>query len=158
MTEQPLPEDTDLNAIARHLLTTIGKASLATLHPNQCRPYSSLVLICPDDAGHPVMMLSDLADHVKNLTADGAASMMIDGTSGESLSGPRVSVEGNVTKITNPDDIAVRKAAFITRHPEAQIYANFTDFNLYRMTAKRLHLIAGFGRIHWLDAKDVLNG
>ena len=104
------------------------------------------------------MMLSDLADHVKNLTADGAASMMIDGTSGESLSGPRVSVEGNVTKIIDPDDIAARKAAFITRHPEAQIYANFTDFNLYRMTAKRLHLIAGFGRIHWLDAKDVLNG
>ena len=134
---------------------TIGKASLATLHPNQCRPYSSLVLFCPDNRGFPVMMLSDLADHVKNLNADGAASMMIDGTSGESLAGPRVSVEGRVTKITDDTDIQPLKTAFIARHPEAAIYADFTDFNLYRMTPSRLHLIAGFGRIHWLDADDV---
>ena len=141
---------------ARRLLQTIGKASLATLHPKSCRPYSSLVLICPDDAGHPVMMLSDLADHVKNIAADGAASMMLDGTDGESLAGPRVSVEGEIAKITDKDEITSLKAAFVARHPEAQIYADFTDFNLYRMTVSRLHLIAGFGRIHWLDADEVL--
>ena len=141
---------------ARQLLQTIGKASLATLHPNQCRPYTSLVLFYPDDKGRPVMMLSGLADHVKNLNADGAASMMIDGTAGESLAGPRVSVEGTVTKVTDDADIKSLKAAFIARHPEAAIYADFTDFNLYRMTPSRLHLIAGFGRIHWLDAEDVL--
>ena len=141
---------------AKRLLMTVGKASLATLHPKSCRPYSSLVLICPDDAGHPVMMLSDLADHVKNINADGAASMMLDGTSGETLSGPRISVEGEIAKITDSDAIKTLKEAFIKRHPEAQIYADFTDFNLYRMTISRLHLIAGFGRIHWLDAGDVL--
>lgn len=141
---------------AKRLLMTVGKASLATLHPKSCRPYSSLVLICPDDKGHPVMMLSDLADHVKNINADGAASMILDGTSGETLSGPRVSVEGEIAKITDTDAIKTLKDAFIARHPEAQIYADFTDFNLYRMTINRLHLIAGFGRIHWLDAGDVL--
>ena len=142
---------------AKTLLMTIGKASLATLHPQQCRPYTSLVLFCTDDAGRPVMMLSDLADHVKNLNADGAASMMIDGTSGESLAGPRVSVEGVIEKISAIEEITSLKAAFIARHPEAAIYADFKDFNLYRMQPNRLHLIAGFGRIHWLDAADVLN-
>lgn len=141
---------------AKKLLMTIGKASLATLHPNQCRPYTSLVLFCPDDNLCPVMMLSDLADHVKNLNADGASSMMIDGTQGESLDGPRVSVEGQIAKITDETEIQSLKAMFIARHPEAAIYADFTDFNLYRMVPNRLHLIAGFGRIHWLDAKDVL--
>ena len=142
---------------AKYLLMTVGKASLATLHPNQCRPYTSLVLFCPDHQNRPVMMLSDLADHVKNLNADGAASMMIDGTSGETLSGPRVSVEGDITKITDQTDIETLTQAFIARHPEADIYASFTDFNLYRMTPRRLHLIAGFGRIHWLEATDVLD-
>ena len=141
---------------AKRLLMTVGKASLATLHPKSCRPYSSLVLICPDAAGYPVMMLSDLADHVKNIQADGAASLMLDGTDGESLAGPRVSVEGEIQKITDEDEITALKTAFVARHPEAQIYADFTDFNLYRMTINRLHLIAGFGRIHWLDAGDVL--
>ena len=141
---------------AKRLLMTVGKASLATLHPKSCRPYSSLVLICPDAAGYPVMMLSDLADHVKNIQADGAASLMLDGTDGESLAGPRVSVEGEIQKITAEDEITALKSAFVARHPEAQIYADFTDFNLYRMQANRFHLIAGFGRIHWLDADEVL--
>ena len=141
---------------AKRLLMTVGKASLATLHPKSCRPYSSLVLICPDAAGYPVMMLSDLADHVKNIQADGAASLMLDGTDGESLAGPRVSVEGEIQKITDEDEITALKTAFVARHPEAQIYADFTDFNLYRMQATRFHLIAGFGRIHWLDADEVL--
>ncbi len=157
MTDNTISENSSPSDIARHLLSTIGKASLATLHPKQCRPYSSLVLICPDAQGYPVMMLSDLADHVKNLNADGASSMMIDGTSGETLAGPRISVEGHVAKVTDPDDITALKAAFITRHPEAEIYASFTDFNLYRMTAERVHLIAGFGRIHWLEAQDVFH-
>jgi putative heme iron utilization protein len=142
---------------ARHLLMTVGKASLATLHPDQRRPYSSLVQVIPDTRGHLVMLLSDLADHTKNLTANGAASLMLDGTDGESLSGPRVSVEGEITKLTDPDDIQTMKAAFVKHHPEAQIYADYNDFNLYRMTIERLHLIAGFGRIHWLDAADVLD-
>ena len=148
-------------SIARDLLATIGKASLATLHPDKCRPYSSLVLIAPDEDGAPILLLSDLADHAKNLAADGASSLLLDGTlkgdkTAESLSGPRVSVEGDVELVQAEEDIARMKTIFIARHPEADLYAQFTDFRIYKMAVRRLHLIAGFGRIHWLDAKDVL--
>ncbi|MCE2517869.1 MAG: pyridoxamine 5'-phosphate oxidase family protein [Alphaproteobacteria bacterium] len=143
--------------IARGLIDRVGKASLATLHPQKCRPYTSLVLIAPDDDGSPVMMLSDLADHAKNLAAEGASSLLLDGTSAtESLSGPRVSMEGDVVLITDEAEITRLKAVFIARHDEARIYAQFSDFRIYKMQVNRLHLIAGFGQIHWLEADEVL--
>ena len=45
---------------------------------------------------------------------------------------------------------------FIARHPAAALYGNFHDFQIYRMRIERAHLIAGFGRIHWIDATEVI--
>lgn len=154
----PMTDDTSSpERIARGLLDRVGKASLATLHPQKCRPYTSLVLIAPDQDGSPVMMLSDLADHAKNLAAEGAASLLLDGTSGaESLSGPRVSMEGEILRVEAAAEIERLKSLFVARHDEARIYAQFSDFRMYKMQVNRLHLIAGFGQIHWLAAEDVL--
>jgi putative heme iron utilization protein len=44
----------------------------------------------------------------------------------------------------------------VARHPGAEGYANFKDFHLYRMTPERAHLVAGFGRISWIEASDLL--
>ena len=35
-------------------------------------------------------------------------------------------------------------------------YAEFKDFHLFRMRPLRAHLIAGFGRIHWIGANELL--
>ena len=45
---------------------------------------------------------------------------------------------------------------YIARHPGAEAYAGFTDFKLYRVAVERAHLVAGFGRIHWIGADEVL--
>ena len=36
------------------------------------------------------------------------------------------------------------------------MYADFKDFAFYRVEVVRAHLVAGFGRIHWIDARDVV--
>jgi putative heme iron utilization protein len=46
--------------------------------------------------------------------------------------------------------------AYLRRHPEAEMFANFGDFAFYRMQIGRAHLVAGFGRIVDIDAKDLL--
>ena len=38
----------------------------------------------------------------------------------------------------------------------AAMYADFKDFSFYRLTVERAHLVAGFGRIHWLEASALL--
>jgi hypothetical protein len=35
------------------------------------------------------------------------------------------------------------------------MYAGFKDFNFYRVVVERAHLVAGFGKIHWLSAADL---
>jgi putative heme iron utilization protein len=48
------------------------------------------------------------------------------------------------------------KRRFVARHPGAAVYADFADFHLYRFAVERAHLVAGFGKVHWIDGADVL--
>ena len=48
------------------------------------------------------------------------------------------------------------KARLVARHPSAEIYRDFADFKLYRVSVTRAHLVAGFGRIHWIEASELL--
>src|SRR5262249_36565496 len=45
---------------------------------------------------------------------------------------------------------------FIAHHPTSAGYAGFGDFHLYRVEVDRGHLVAGFGRIDWIDGGDFL--
>ena len=36
------------------------------------------------------------------------------------------------------------------------MYADFGDFAFWRVEVSRAHLVAGFGRIHWIDGRDLL--
>ena len=55
------------------------------------RPYVSLVLGAEDHDASPVLLLSDLADHSRNLKADARAALLFDGTAGrdDPLTEPR---------------------------------------------------------------------
>ncbi|MDM7944755.1 MAG: DUF2470 domain-containing protein [Oceanibaculum nanhaiense] len=147
---QETPGDT-----ARRLIRASDRATLATaLSGAEAWPYASLVMIALDHAAQPVLLLSDLADHTKNLKADARASLLIDGTAGldEPLTGARVSLQGRIVPV---EDSALL-ARYVARHPSASLYAGFTDFRLYRMEVTRAHLVAGFGRIHWIEGADLL--
>ncbi len=52
-------------------------------------------------------------------------------------------------------DDPLHQARYLARHPDAAAYVQFRDFNLYRVEIDRAHLVAGFGRIHWLDGPAV---
>lgn len=131
----------------RRLARATDRAVLSTRLAETGEPYGSLVLTACTHAGEPLLLLSDLADHTKNLEADSRASILLDGTGGleNPLTGARASLQGTITKTT--DTQALNR--FIRRHPSAELYAGFGDFNLYRMMPERAHLVAGFGAIHW---------
>ncbi len=141
-------------ATARRLIRACDRAVLATsLADGTAWPYGSLVFTACDHGAAPLLLLSDLADHTKNLQADDRASLLFDGTGGldDPLTGARASVLGRLAKTDDPR----HRARYLARHPSAGGYADFSDFNLYRMTIERARLVAGFGSIHWLDAAEV---
>lgn len=137
---------------ARALIRAADRAVLATTLGGW--PYASLVLPAVDAGGAPLLLLSDLAEHAKNLKADPRCSLLFDGTHGlaDPLTGLRVTVMGDARPV---DDEAL-VARYVARHPSAEMYAGFGDFRLYRMSVSRAHVVAGFGRIRWIEAAALL--
>jgi putative heme iron utilization protein len=140
--------------LARDLMRQVDRATLATLSAEGW-PYASLVLVAGDASGRPLLLLSDLAAHTRNLRADGRVSLLFDGTAGldDPLTGPRLTVLGHSTEAADP----VASQSFLARHPGASLYAGFADFRFYRIEPIEAHLVAGFGRIHRLAAADILD-
>jgi hypothetical protein len=125
------------------------RAALASLD-GEGWPYVSLVLVTQDDRGYPLLLLSDLAEHTKNIKRDARASLLFDGTADlvEPLAGPRLTVMGRIAPALEPAALT----RYVTRHPAAESWAEMGDFHLYRLTPARAHLVAGFGRIAWIEA------
>jgi putative heme iron utilization protein len=143
----------DPRKAAKKLLREGLTGALATLMADSGAPYCSLVNVATAHDGAPLLLLSKLAVHTKNLLADPRASLMLDERKeGDPLEGARVMLMGPVTAT---DDRQAR-ARYLARHPEAEQFAGFADFAIYRMQIERAHLVAGFGRIVDLAGKDIL--
>jgi putative heme iron utilization protein len=143
----------DPKTAAKKLLHEARSGALATLMPSSGDPYCSLVNVATDITGAPLMLLSTLAIHTKNLLVDGRVSLMLDERKeGDPLQGARVMLTGSCSKKTESS----AASAYLRRHPEAEQFANFKDFGFYGINITRVHLVAGFGRIVDLTPADVL--
>ncbi len=138
---------------AKKLLRESRSGSLATLIVGSGDPYCSLVNVATAPNGAPLLLLSQLALHTKNILADSRASLMLDERKdGNPLEGARVMLMGTLAAITDAAD----RTAYLRRHPDAEMFAGFADFGFYRMAISRAHLVAGFGRIIDLTGQDLL--
>ena len=138
---------------AKKLLREARSGALATLMQDSGDPYCSLVNVATTVGGAPVLLLSKLAMHTKNILYDARVSLMLDERKeGDPLEGARVMFMGRCVR----DNDAATPIAYLRRHPDAELYANFSDFSFYRMEIGGAHLVAGFGRIVDLRPQDVL--
>ena len=149
---QPTP-NFDPKAAAKKLLREGRSGALATLMPGSGDPYCSLVNVATAADGAPLLLISKLAVHTKNILADPRVSLMIDERkAGDPLEGGRVMLMGTAA-VTDDKDARRR---YLERQPEAEAFAGFADFAFYKVTLKAAHLVAGFGRIVDLKPSDVL--
>jgi putative heme iron utilization protein len=143
----------DPKAAAKKLLREGRSGALATLMPGSGDPYCSLVNVATAADGTPLLLISQLAVHTRNILADPRASLMIDERKeGDPLQGARVMLTGTAVAT---DEADVRRR-YLDRQPEAAMFAGFKDFAFYRLTLKGAHLVAGFGRIVDLKPEDIL--
>jgi putative heme iron utilization protein len=134
----------------RLLMRRLPSASLATALAHAGGwPYASLVTVAHDTDGAPILLLSTLSDHTRNLAADPRASLLFEAASRlrNPQAGPRVTVLGRV----EADGSERLRRRFIARHPDAALYADFADFGIYRMQVERAHFVGGFARAVWVE-------
>lgn len=132
-------------ATARRLVRTAWKATLGTLARDGGHPYASLVAVACEPDGTPLLLLSTLAEHTKNLLADPRASLLFDGTAAgpDALTGARVTLAGRIRTTKS----STARARYLARHAAAAQFVDFGDFAIYALEPEWAHLVAGFGRI-----------
>jgi len=145
---QDLPKDNKL--ALRQVVRACHKASLATLLAEGGAPYASLVTVALDHDLSPILLLSGLSDHSRNIAADPRVSLLFDGTDGHPnpQTGPRVTVMGRAMRTDDPR----LRDRFLARHPGAALYADFADFAFWRVVPDKAHFVGGFGRAVWFPA------
>ena len=147
-------------AACRRLIRAARSAALATASSGatdtgKSWPYASLVTVACETDASPILLLSRLSDHTRNLDEDGRASLLFEAASRRSnpQTGPRVTVMGRIEPTT--DERLARR--FLARHPDATQYAGFADFGFYRMKVERAHYVGGFAQAVWIKGQSLLS-
>ena len=120
-------------------------------------PYGSVCPYMLDHQGRPVILISTMAEHTKNINANEKVCLTVmDEAVMPRLEGARVSFMGKAEKIKSPEEIAHIGKRYLRFFPEAQSYFQAHGFDYYRINPKRIRYIEGFGKIYWVEAKDLL--
>lgn len=137
--------------LAKSLLRRSRQGALATLMVDSGDPYCSLVNVASSPDGSPILLISRLAVHTKNVLADPRVSLMLDERApGDPLEGARIMLLGQAEQVGAEQRDTLRRR-YLNAHPSAESYADFADFSFFLIRPSGLHLVAGFGRI--LDLK-----
>lgn len=148
----------DLPAAARALLAAERTGVLSTISVHRTGyPYGSVTPYALSRRGQPLILISALAAHTKNLLADPRASLFIGdhAAAADPQAGGRLALLGLAARVP---EIEVSDAhdRYLARQPQARDYFKTRDFQLWELAVEELRLIAGFGRIAWLTGSALL--
>jgi putative heme iron utilization protein len=137
---------------ARRLLRAARAATLATNAQGQ--PFASLVT--PATAGDlsVLLLLSSLSEHTRHLRADPRCALLVVGAAAEA--NPQTAPRLTVTGVAEADPDPALKARFLAVHPYARLYADFTDFAIWRVRPQAGLFVGGFARAVRLRGADLL--
>ena len=131
---------------ARTIAASTNTGTLATLTADG-DPWASFVtygLL----GGAPVLSVSNLAEHGRNLAGDRRASIAIvaPGTQTDPLASGRVTLAGHVEEPHGDERIAAREAHLLAV-AAAKYYIDYSDFSLWVLRVQRVRWVGGYGRM-----------
>jgi putative heme iron utilization protein len=137
---------------ARTLMASASVGALATLTADG-DPWGSIVTYGLLGDGWPVLCVSQLAEHGRNLEHDPRASLVVSAPRDEAypLAGGRVTVAGRVLR-PEGDHAGAARAAHLAAVPSAELYVDFGDFALWVLRVERARWVGGYGRMASADA------
>ena len=115
-------------------------------------PFGSVVTFAPDRQQRPLILISSIAEHTRNIKNDRRVSLTLTEGGDDSQAEARLTLLGNASPVpeTEIEDAAAR---YYRRFPHAAGYHRVHDFSFYRIEPLRGRYIGGFGSIHWIEAE-----
>jgi putative heme iron utilization protein len=140
---------------ARSLVYGHDRGSLATRDADGY-PFGSVALYVLDESGNPVSLLSEIAEHTRNVRRDGRASLLVsagvrDGD--DVMAMPRVTLKGRLVSLQAAEATRWRDE-FLRAHPSAESYVSFGDFGWWRLEVSSVRFVGGYGRMSWIEVAE----
>lgn len=135
---------------ALHLLHSAATGALATHSAHlPGYPFATALPFVPDETHCPVLLLSALAEHTRNLLANPRASLLVTSADEQNvLTAPRMTIAGDVARIDTRPELAAR---YVRYQPDARQYLELGDFAFFRLQPKRARYIGGFAQMGWIE-------
>jgi len=146
--------DADTRKALAALIRKERIAHLATLR--QGAPMASMTLYLASerlDAFH--VHVSRLAWHTQDMQKDARVALSIaerDDGRADPFTLMRVTIRGDAFQ-----DLDGPREAWLARFPEQAINFQLADFSFWKIVPRDARFVAGFGRIHNLSAKELMN-
>lgn len=118
-------------------------------------PFGSVAPFVLDHDGQPLLLISTIAEHTKNIIANSKASLLVFAGSEDLHANARLTLLGEVEQ-TDKNDPSLR-ARYLRYFPAAGQYFAMHDFYFYRIQIQHARYIAGFGNMGWLEGADFLS-
>ena len=157
----------------RNLMEQARYAHLCTLmsrmhHRRAGYPFGSLVDFATEfTTGAPLLALSPLAIHTRNALADPRSNLVVQMPGWSGLANARVTVFGDLTQLTSPDDVSAAADAMALKHSPGsgvggtwddggtrmmRLPSNFLYFRMSHVTD--IYFVGGFGTVQWVDVAE----
>ena len=144
--------------IARRLLLQQSFGVLSTISSDvPGYPFGSVAPYCVDQQCRPVLYISTIAQHTRNILSDPRVSLtVLDGNGGSDdvQARGRLTYIGDARRVGN-EEVDIRDRYF-RYFPSSRQYEQTHDFEFFRIEPVRIRFIGGFGRIYWLEASQFL--
>lgn len=147
----PTPDDLPPGIEARRFARGCQHGVLSTLSKRlDGYPFGSVSPLILDHDAAPVILISDLAEHTKNLMANPRCSLILQPFAPDMHTTGRVTLIGRAEPLADKSALAAR---YLRYFPPAESYFAMHDFRFWRIVPERIRWIGGFGRIHWVEPK-----
>lgn len=115
-------------------------------------PYATVIPNVLDECHRPLLLVSALAEHTKNLLANPRLSLsLLEPNCANVHTAARLTLIGDAEQFEPGNLLHARYLRYL---PDGEQYLQL-DFMFFRIIAKRLRSISGLGRMGWLEADDV---
>lgn len=136
-------------------LTLLHEATHGTLatHARQMPgyPYATVLPYALDEAHRPVLCVSALAEHTRNLEQDARVSLSVQQPRAADVQdAPRLTMVADAQRF-EPDTALL--ARYLRYQPSAESHLTL-DFMFFRLQPRRVRFIGSIGRMGWLEDSD----
>jgi putative heme iron utilization protein len=146
----------DQGLVARRLLNAQSFGVLSTHSVDvEGYPFGSITPYTLNHDGKPVMLISEIAQHTRNIKRDSRVSLTVfDTRAVDPQAGGRLTWVGDAHPVDQSD--AESRRRYLRYFPSSQSYFETHDFSFYQIELRRARFIGGFGEIYWLAPEAVV--